>query len=285
MIDQLADNPPARFGQDLLHINPSSQSLRHFIPLIEQKAVKRDRFGNRMISSTSKAYYDREGVETKASMLISPDGEKFIKKNNGILNDIDEGLKKLNWETNDTTRIVELGSGRRMGYLKAVGYFSGKPRQIRGGSQSEIYLLEVDSEKFLIKKTTTDNRQKVNQPYINEMLQSQALATDLKSEFDEVRAEMPKFLFATGQVACRKFEEGTEIEYNEFDSGIQKLAPKITQYIKEQQQKGVTLWNNIKQDIYTSFPPHSTIIPQLNSWIKKADGKFVCIDPFFYDKK
>lgn len=283
MIDQKLDSPPiTRFAENLLHEDPNAPAIKHFTPLLPVDAnIFKDGFGNRMITSPKKAYFDRVGDETKAALLISPEGEAFIKTHKGILKDIDRGLRELNWESRKEKGVVEFGNNRRMRFLTHED--SDKQQyEIKGGGQSEIYVLEVGTEKYLIKKKTTDLRNdNISQPFINEMLQCQALAVDLKQEFDDAGVEMPTFLFASGQMACRKFEEGRELERGEFEKEIQKLAPIINKYLRDLQEKGIALWKNIKQDMFFSLRPNMPVMPN-NHWLRRGDGKYVCIDPFSY---
>lgn len=56
-------------------------TVRHFAP----EKGQRDRFGNRLFVSRNLAYLDGVGKEVKAGILISPEGQKFITQNLGIL--------------------------------------------------------------------------------------------------------------------------------------------------------------------------------------------------------
>jgi len=273
------------FANDVLHKNSTAPLLQHFTPLFSPETfTPRDRFGNKLANSRTKAYFDRSGDETKAALLMSPEGEAFLKTHKSILHDIDRGLIGLDLMRKSPEKkpyTIDFGMGRKMGFLISERY-KGEEHIVGGGGQSEIYVLEVEGDKYLIKKKTTDiKHDDISQPYMNEMLQCQALAADLEDELDEAGAEMPTFLFASGQMACRKFEEGKELERGEFRDEIQKLAPAINDYFRKQQDEGQTLWKHIKQDMFSSYMPGGPIYPN-NNWLKKDKGKYVCIDPVFY---
>ena len=275
MIDQKLDNPrPVRFAESLLHRNPEASIIKHFTPLsleLETNTKVRDRFGNRIINSHDKAYFDKVGNETKVALLISPEGEAFIKNNKGILNDIDRGLEELHGEIEEK-RKINFGNGRRMELLKI-------------GGQSQVFVLFVGTEKCIVtKKTPYVKDNDISQPYINEMLQCQTLAEDLKQELDKIGAIMPTFLFASGQMACRKYEDGRELKRGEFDKEIQQLVPVINEYLQNFQKNGSVLWKNIKPDMFWQFRPNEPFHPN-DHWFKREDGKYACIDPFFFDEK
>src|SRR6266498_438957 len=252
-IDTSSSRP--RFKEDAFHENPQAV-LRHFtpLPLQEGETIPRDRFGNRVFTSADKGYVDREGKETKAAILVSPKGETFIKANLGILNDINKGLISLTtnlkpdsqWETIDE---IDLGKNRKMKKMSEAG-------------QSNIYLLETDSEKYVVKIKADNPRTKDNppsQPYINEMLQSQMIATDLSSELNEAGISMPTFLFASGQVSCTKFENGEHPNTQELSNKLYEFIPKVQTYMRNQQ---TDLWQNIAQDAIKTFWPFEIITPE-----------------------
>lgn len=271
MKDRGYDNP-TRYSGNELKPTPDAE-LRHFIPLDDQTegGVKRDRFGNRIFVSHTLGYKDRDYHPTKAALLVSPPGQEFIKNNRGILVYIADRFKALNpTRGSRPNRSLDLDATRSI-------------RRIKRGSQSTIYILRTGDEETIIKtKRLThswDYSDDFSQPYINEMLQCQALSTDLGEKLDSCGVEMPTFLFASGQVACRRFERGEKPTPQELTQRIRKLIYLVEDYIFEQQGKDIALWNNISAD-----PRTQDAIPgSVGNFIKRPDGKIVWIDPVFYN--
>lgn len=266
---------PKRFQDDALHRNPDAP-LQHFLPLKVpegSRQIPRDRFGNRIFSSANKSYLDRKGEPTKAALLVSPAGELFIKENPGILNDIDRGIVELT----DTGQLgtywtsIYLGKERKMQRL-----LNGR------GSQSLVYLLKTADKKYVVKKKNPQARlhEDVSQPYINEMLQTQALATDLKQELTTAGVAMATHFFASGQVSCAQFEEGQHPKPEYLKEKTNDLIGEVQNYIRSQTSD---LWENIDQDakVYDYSP--TRIVFRTDNFIQKPDGTLVWIDPFLYD--
>jgi len=277
MTESGVDIPHPQRSQDFaLHSNPETP-IQHFVPLeTPEGTTPRDRFGNRIFSSANKSYFDRQGHETKAAMLVSSNGEAFIKKNPGILNDIDRGINELTYALKPdslwkTIEEIDLGRERKMKKLP-----NGQ------GGQSLVYLLEVGDEKYVVKKKVSQRRESesVSQPYINEMLQTQAIEHDLQRELHEAGIEMPTYQFASGQVSCAEFVEGLYPSEEYLHKKIADLLPKIESYISGQE---APLWKNIQLDAkYTDVAPR-TIMYKTDNFIQKKDRTIVWIDPFLYD--
>jgi hypothetical protein len=272
MVDAIVDNPPKRAESQYLYENTSSPLLSHFIPTSESGG-QRDRFGNRIITSQKMAYKDREGNETRAGLLVSIEGERFIKENKGILDDIDRGLRELKFGAEGSPEKLDLGNGRVLEFLGV-------------GGQSNIFILEINSKKFLVKKRSSrEGFIRPEQPYVNEMLQTQSLATDLKQEFEGLGVELPTFLFASGQIAVREFVEGEMPRLREYEKLGQTLEPTVSDYIEKQKNENNMLWNNVNLDMFVYLPGRKLYDLNNDNWIKKQDGKLVSIDPFAYDSR
>jgi hypothetical protein len=274
----------SRFGEKQLETNPDAP-IRHFrpLPLTEGQTVQRDRFGNRLFTSPEKSYNDRENEENKAALLVSPKGEAFIKANLGILQDIDRGLQSLNVEekrgsVNSDLSEIDLGNGRKLEALTIPGKTE--------GSQSVVFLLQTETGKYAVKvmKHIPIESTPISQPYSNEMLQTQAIALDLRDELAQQDIEMPTFLFASGQVSCTEFVEGECPQPDEWAPHISRIHPQIASYIAAQREQGNTLWNGTTLDFYQ---PHAymedRLVLRTDNVIKRPDGKFVPVDYIIMD--
>lgn len=87
-----------------LFINPDAL-LKHFHPPTDSS--ERDRFSNRIFFSRDRANIGQNKEEVKAALLVSPEGEAFIKENRGILNLIDKGLTLLH-NTEDENKPINM---------------------------------------------------------------------------------------------------------------------------------------------------------------------------------
>lgn len=313
MIDQKIDTPGIEQGN--LHKNPDTSVLEHFVPIVnEGVSIQRDRFGNRIFKSPSFSYYDREGRETKAALLISPEGEEFIKANRSILKDIARGLKDLDSrfdpqaddqrldkliaenqkvflygpQTESAKLLARFKSESRLQPLARIDLGNGRKMEIPAGTfgrQSRIHILTIGSEKYVIKirKTIEGAGRDFSQPYINEMLQCQAIAVDLKPQLDQAGIEMARFLFASGQISCSRFEEGAGSTFDELKPKARIFLPALYDYIEKQHVNGISLWRNVKQDIGNIQNVNSpNFYIATHNFITRKDGKFVCIDPLAY---
>ena len=174
MSDQQFDIPPGRFAKDFLHQNPKAPLLRHFIPVTEAGAkIPRDRFGNRVIASQASSYFDREGTETKAGLLMSIEGEEFIKSNRGILSDIDKGVHTIIQGEKEGSS----GSSVNLDHGGNLTVFSPDTSP----KQSKHFILDLKGEKYLVKIKNREQNyddSDITQPFVNEMLQGQSIGTD-----------------------------------------------------------------------------------------------------------
>ncbi len=248
------------FAKDKL-VTGQGAEFQYFEPV----AGGRDRFGNRIFKSPDLVYTNREGQLVNAAFLVSPEGEQMIKRHPGILRDINEALIKLNQPT--TFRIpYDMGQGRKIEWRTQ-------------GGQSLIYRMDLEEDSYIIKREIHKERKdeyNPSQPYLNEMLQCQAMEADLKQEFDRFGIHLATFLFASGQISCTKYEGKDWPRQEDFGNRGVEFGNLISDYVQQQQEKGNTLWNKIKPDL------HGILGIKNVNFIKKADDSIVMIDPFYY---
>lgn len=246
-------------------IKNKDATIKHFKP----EANGRDRFGNRIFSSSDLAYLDRGGDKVKAGLLVSPEGQSFIESHKGILHDIEYGLSQLeSLNRSIVDRGEELGNGR---YLEKI---------IKSG-QSNVYLLTLGGEKYII-KTHRDKRpdkKEFYQPYINEMLQTQSIALDLKKGLEVLGVKMATFLFASGQVSCVLYEEDSKNYPEISEDRLKRLIYVSEHYVTDERKKENPLWENTFIDNQTHI---LDIVSPDGNFRKKPDGTLVWIDPFMY---
>jgi len=223
----------------------SSASVKHFAPVDFSDGIPRDRFGNRVISSMSGlAYLDRNGDPVKAAALVSREGEGFLRKNKGLLKPIEQALIDCDGldypRSNGMTVVPGLGDGLRLTRMHGSD-----------GYQSDIFSLETGEEKVIVKKIQKRlgyNEFFTNQPYFNDMLQTQAVAQDLGNQLAELGVFMPTFLFATGQVCALRFEDGFYPDYFKVEGKLLAALDIVKSYIKEQVSKKLPVWKNVYLD-------------------------------------
>ncbi len=240
-------------------LNPTTDlsiSPKHF----ERKNDGKDRFGNRLFVSGKYSYIDKNDHMVRAGILISPLGESLIKDNPGILKLIDFGLSKKQ-------RKVSLGVNIELLY------------KIHG-TQSLVFILKISGKSYAIKTpNVTEGDPGLGQPYINEMLQTQALASDLKSDLEKIGIQMQTFYFASGQVSCTQFEEDSLERLDDKDyQKLEQLWFLVTSYLNKQQIEGNELWKGIELDNPTN--PSTA----KRNFIKRKDGVLVWVDPFKFDR-
>lgn len=249
--------------------NLEKPKILHFEPTING----RDRFGNRIFTSQTYSYTDRENQLVKGGLLVSEIGLLFLKNNPQFLKIISAFLDTAD-EQSDPERIIAINENC-------------KARFLAKGGQSLVFMIEIGNSKYILKtERAKKESEKFNpsQPYINEMLQSQSVSEDLKHELKELGIEMPEFLFATGQMSFIKYAEGETLQNEDnifLSDKINKLGEVVQKYIQDRLNEGVTLWNNIRIDIRKW---HNSSI-NLENFIKKKDGTVVWIDPFYYLEK
>lgn len=232
--------------------------IKHFIPVNGLE----DRFGNRIFRSSRLIYSDRSHDQVRAALLVSSAGREFIRSNPKILRDIDRGLTLVRRD-----QPVEISPGRRL-------------ERWKGGSQSWANLLTIDGQRFVVKTQSTGIAAGLySQPFINEMLQVQASQTDLGDKLDQFRVEMPTFFFASGQVSCVEFVEGTEAVEDDLRPFVNRLYRTVKNYVDDQEDAGNRLWEGVFIDLMKFYP-----ITQIraNNFVKRPDVKLVWIDPFFF---
>ncbi|HSX01518.1 MAG TPA: hypothetical protein VLF67_04735 [Candidatus Saccharimonas sp.] len=263
--------PPKLFAKDQLHPDPDAK-VRHFRPRLQDRladlrspTVQRDTYGNRVFTSTGEAadaaYYDLGGRLNKASLLLSREGEDWLGQNPGVLADINRGLIALTHQPTPDTPTptsVELSHGRNLSKMAF-------PSVNAGHKQSVIYLLETPGGKYVIK--TANQANNMAQPYFNEMLQTQQLAHDMRKQFAAAGVELPRFLFATGQISCTEFVEGTMLPRDEVDAATEKLRGQVARYMRGKLR---SLWVGVEHDMRNHY-----------NFIRRPNGSLVCIDPFF----
>lgn len=238
--------------------------LRH----VEQDArtTKRDRFGNRVFSSPDRAYSDRESKTTKAALLVSEPGQELIQQHKGILQDISRGLElvcpKRERDYLDLPEDpVSIGPNR---WLQFKGF----------GQQSTVFQLTINSERYAIKAHRPDTG--LYQPYVNEMIQLQTLATECKDALAGLHVDLPTFLFASGQVSCTEYVPHPAQLDESFEPAHYALAETFSVFIRQQKEGGNALW----KDIYVDTMHHRKL-PRSN-YRQRDDGTIVWVDPVAY---
>ena len=104
--------PDEQFGSSKLIKEPKAKIL-HFKPNPE---TGRDKFGNRIFTSPEFAYQDREHHLNKAGLLVSQEGEVFIKSHPGLLKNLDHTLVVAQ-KDNDPNKEYHLGENIILYYL------------------------------------------------------------------------------------------------------------------------------------------------------------------------
>lgn len=263
MSDKKFDIPaPNRFGEGSLFKGTARLKHAEIDPV-----TRRDKFGNRVFSSADRYYVDREGDKTKAALLVSPEGQRFLQKNPQLLSQIDQGLLALEHTFKqgrraETIDAHDLGNG---GSLKKLDVISG---------QSNIYILSLDQDKYVLK--TRRPGADADQPYVNEMLQVQEIQAELGDVFRFAGVVLPEFLFASGQIACRKYVEGKPPSLHELRLQIGSFNPKVEEYLRIQRWAKNPLWKNVHTDLFG----HNGL--RTNNFIREPQGKLHWIDPFAY---
>ncbi|MGE5041376.1 MAG: hypothetical protein ACM3IJ_00545 [Candidatus Levyibacteriota bacterium] len=268
------EDKPQRFHQDKLHEDKAA-NFPHFRP---EKDTGKDRFGNRFFSSLKTAFLDREGNSFKAGVLVSPEGEEFLKENLGILQDIDKGLTKMT-EIGESKRVIsgaiDLGGQRSLAFLGQ-------------GAQSDAFMLETPTGRYVVKKgreSKTEQPSVLNrrQPYINEMLQIQELSEDLRKEIAKKGIFFPTFLFASSHVSCEAYEEGVPVTSDQQAESIKAFAALVNKTV--QKKNSLPLWRNIEADVIKKVTPYGdkTYEVPLNDLVKRQDGTIVWLDPLMYN--
>lgn len=104
------------------------------------------------------------------------------------------------------------------------------------------------------------------------MLQVQSIAKDLAPQLAELEVDMPTFLFATGQMSCTEYVEGSHPETTEETRKNLKLVESLAGgYTQQQESKGNALW----QEIFVDPGRYS-------NFLQRSGGKLVWVDPLFW---
>lgn len=223
-----------------------------------------DRFGNRIFTSPDLVYSVKNIFETRAALLVAPEGQQFIRENHGILREIESGLMELGPIRGKDGAEVTLGPNRSLQSWKS-------------GLQSNVDVLTVDGQSFVLKTHRGGKPNTISQPFMNEMLQIQAVQTDLGSDLRQLNVSLPRFLFASGQLSLQVFEEGSEPQMEEVEDIAYELAGLMENYVKTQREEDNPLWSKVNSDI-VKFYPFETV--RIDNFLKKEDGSFVLVDPF-----
>lgn len=245
-------------------LGESEAPLRHVDA--ESRTTKRDRFGNRVFQSKDRSYEDREKNETRSALLVSREGEQFIKENPGILTALSKGLAEHGPRIEGRDCItpeepIDLGNGCTLRYLAE-------------GGQSVVYTLDVPGRRYIVKVHLPYSS--VHQPYINEVLQSQSIEHDRAHELQTLGVALPKFLFASGQMMCVEYVPNEASLPEDFVGTYYAAATAAEDYIAAQKQQDNALWNNVSVDKVSGGK-----IPASN-FRRREDGTIVWIDPVAY---
>lgn len=163
----------------------------------------------------------------------------------------------------------------------------------RGGNQSYIFLLTIDAELLgsdtdlrLVIKTRKDPsetllQEEVGQSYINEMLQTQMLQTAVLDKIpNPAKLVLPRFLFASANIACRYYVEGkrpvagNDFVHDELWGILTTLEANVL--VANHKSTPLGLWDRIGLDFKGMLGGLVS-----NNFIKTSDGSIVFIDPFF----
>ena len=225
-------------------------------------ADRTDTYGNVFLPALGDiAYLDRQGRHIKPGLLISPEGQAFMRSNRGVLKALDEALETF--KPASPKMILSAGVT-----LEPLGI----------GSQSCVFLLETRGSggRYVVKIPNPDSPEKVDQPYAYEMLQTQQISKDLLRMMRIRALSLSRFLLASGQVAITRFEEGVKPNRLEIEERARPLKEAMDSYISFQNKMGNSLWENIKTDL------EDRGVLRLDNFKSKPDGEIVWVDPFYY---
>jgi hypothetical protein len=245
-----------QFGKHRVCSGQNAAKLKHFSPDTDNH----DRFGNRIFTSPDTAYWDRQGNLTKSNLLVSNSGQEFIHSHHGILKQLESGLSILH--SNQELTTLPLAAGSLQKY--------------RCGHQSEVYLLELE-DKYIIK--TQQPYTDIDQPYVNEMLQTQTVAAEFNRYLTDFQFGFQRFLFASSFISCTAYEPGCYPTEQELETPqVAMMCSMVEQYVNQKQLEADPLWKNIIVD-YQYYDIEGW---RINNFIQRPDGYTIWIDPFFY---
>lgn len=250
----------------LTRVPPEKWSKPSFQP--QPDGSGKDRFGNRIHYSPDFAYLDRNNNVVRAGLLLSPDGQELVRGMPGC-------LTQLNHAINQLSEVKQPKVEFKYGILSDA---------FKSGDQSKIYIWETHKGvRYVIKVPLANSVDilpalRVDQPYIDEMLQTQEIQTALKPLLDAKNVKLSTFLFASSSVSCTKFEEGehpddwNDDQHERFSSVING----VRSYISKRRHSDDSLFYNVIVDAgdgeKLSHPSDNVIID--------ASGSIVWIDPF-----
>jgi hypothetical protein len=248
--------PNERYGVDKLIQAPN---------LRRSQNIARDEFGNRVFLSTDLGYIDNLDKEARSTLLISREGEEFIKENRGILNDLSGMLKFL--EENQHENMVELKSkGRKLEKLKS-------------GENSLAHILHINDNKYVVRVPLNDIKIKEH-PYTHEMLQVQILDREFGSRLSNAGIALATFLCASPVLSITNYEEGWHPGYYDiirYTDEQYELLTEAAQFIADKRKSGDPLFKGLMPG-WWSGKGHEEIANH-NFVRRDSDGIWVCIDP------
>lgn len=243
--------------------------IEHFKPLKNG----RDQFGNRAFSAHRQGlyapgYFDKEGRKYKAALLTSPEGERLIKDNPGILNDIDRGISSINNGESDISLAKQPSK-----YIHKL-WNEANPNMAVLNIKGNKYLLKWLSQEKLIDKY------RAYQPFINEMLQVQHLQKNFAEKLlrEDINVILPTYFFASGFLLCKSYEPGHPPSATpEVVKRIDKAIDIVWPYVNKQREVKGSLWENVYFDTADWLTGRQI---RTNNFILRPDNKLAWIDPF-----
>ncbi len=264
-----------RYLVDELKVDPKATIL-NFEPGVDG----RDEFGNRVFSSHL-SYLDRQDRKVKAALLVSREGEFFIRENKGVVRDIDLGINSFAKKMISDDLVLDQLRGQSIEITP-----DRTMTMLDSGGQSAVFILDVSGPvigKYIIKtgKLLTAEYSKMGQPYINEMLQVQTLNKIFGDKFKMAGFRLPQFLFASGHVSCSLYEGNfgniNMDDYKNFRKN-RKLNRELRSFIAARHREGDLLWDGVDFDL----TGNSKFLP-LSNMVSKGNLA-VWVDPFIYTK-
>ncbi len=261
---------PKRFRPD------SVKPAEHFHNPIEADSFRplpgtdRDKFGNRFVSSgilgnPEKGYMDKDHPNARAGFLISPEGQRLIKANPGLLSQIDGALVLC-----DDGEVGK--SSKKISEILSVA-------ALDQGGQSKLYKFFINGSTY-VGKTQTQQEISVyynNQSYVTEMLQIQTLAAEKAKQLEQINVALPEIYFATSQFMLREFIRGKELDSQATARIESPLIELLGEFLRQKRRQDSRLWSGVKSDLNYSGQDFKT-----NNFIQEESGRVVMIDPFAY---
>ena len=221
----------------------------------------------RTFTSPDKKYVDRQSAEQNSKIIVSNEGERFLKQHPGLLRAI-----KLWHEFGNSDELLKFANIKELNH----------------GAQSQVLKLEcLSGESIILKRrwSPIDNEEPgrdLNQPYLNEMLQANIAAKELKDILVDLKIYFSDFFFATNELSCSRYVEGKQPEDTEENrERIDELQEVMNQFLikKMQDPQQASLWKNVQYDLSSMGMPKEY---KFDNFIETDDGTWIWIDPFFY---